>query len=325
MRNTRIRLTLATPDLAPGWSADAVAEVDFFGGFNGTGAFSDAQPQPRLRIAHVDLQHGSTTLRVGQAASLLLGLVPVSVSHLAFPVGLGSAGVIGWREPGIFVMHRLSAAPDAPQWQLQLAALRGAWSGPGNNLEQQNAGEAAMIPQLEARVDVSRRTERGSWLAYAVAHYDQKDLDGVGQDGDGQLTGTAVQAGGRVVNGPGTLAGNVYRGRAIGQQFAHLVQFGDIRGWGGWAQAGWQFTPQVSGWALIGTDDPADDDVRRAVEHDARLRNVTSSLALRYSIGCYTIASEWLTSRTTWVTGPTTGPAATHAGRQLALSVLYQF
>ena len=97
VRNTRISLTATDSTIAEGWSAAAVAELDFFGGFNGTGAFSAEQPQPRLRVAYLDLTRGRTTLRVGQAPTPLMGAIPTSLSHVGFPLGLGSAGVVGSR------------------------------------------------------------------------------------------------------------------------------------------------------------------------------------------------------------------------------------
>ena len=36
--------------------------------------------------------------------------MPVSVTHLAFPLGYGATGMIGWRFPGVFLYHDLMAA-----------------------------------------------------------------------------------------------------------------------------------------------------------------------------------------------------------------------
>ncbi|HEU5249125.1 MAG TPA: hypothetical protein VFW15_03995, partial [Thermoanaerobaculia bacterium] len=51
-RNTRLTLAFDGPKVAKGpWKLGGQLEMDFFGGFNGTGAFSDEQPIPRLRLA----------------------------------------------------------------------------------------------------------------------------------------------------------------------------------------------------------------------------------------------------------------------------------
>src|SRR5438445_10319890 len=54
-RNTRFTVALAGPEVSKGWRGNATAELDFFGTFVGAGAFSDEQPQPRLRLAYADL------------------------------------------------------------------------------------------------------------------------------------------------------------------------------------------------------------------------------------------------------------------------------
>src|SRR6266700_404495 len=102
VRNTRINFTFnATPVLGK-WAPRATIEADFFGAFNGvTNAvppFGDEQPQFRIRHAFVDLSHSRTTLRIGQYWAPLFGetapFIPVSLTHIAFPVGLG-ASMIG--------------------------------------------------------------------------------------------------------------------------------------------------------------------------------------------------------------------------------------
>jgi len=90
-----------------------------------------------------------------------------------------------------------------------------------------------------------------------VGHIDWKDTTGTGVAGS-NLTGTAFEAGGSVAPGHLTVHGNFYYGKAIGQQFAHITQTapaqGDIRGWGAWAQAGYDFTPHWSFLAFYGLE-----------------------------------------------------------------------
>src|ERR1700682_4528569 len=62
VRNTRLTMVFDGPKVAGDWKAGATLEMDFFGGFNGTGAFSGQQPNPRLRYAFVDFTNGSTTI-----------------------------------------------------------------------------------------------------------------------------------------------------------------------------------------------------------------------------------------------------------------------
>lgn len=327
VRNTRLSLAIVAPEPAPGWGANATVEIDFFGGFNGAGAYSAEQPQPRLRLAYADLTHGRSTLRIGQMFTPLFASVPSSLSHVAFPLGLGAAGVVGWRQPGVLLLHTLRAPAHGTTVQAQIGAFRGTWSVPGSTLEQQTAGEASHVPQLEARLDARGRVAAAAWSGYAVAHYDEKRLAGVGPDTAhaGTLAGRAAEIGGRVAVGRLTVLGNAYRGRAMGQQFGHIAQFGDIGGWGGWAQAGWAVTPRLSATVMRGVDDPDDADVLRTATSAARLHNRLDAAQLRYTLGPYAVGAEWLRARTTWAQ-PGAGVASTPTpASQLAMSVLYTF
>ena len=76
----------------------------------------------RVRFAFVDLSNGRTTIRVGQFWAPLFGEVPVSLTHLAFPLGYGATGMVGRRYPGVFLYHDLT--PGKPlSVQLQVAAI----------------------------------------------------------------------------------------------------------------------------------------------------------------------------------------------------------
>src|SRR5581483_5290896 len=88
VRNTRLTMGFNGPKLDNGLKLNATIEGDFFGGFNGSSGFSNAQATPRLRLAYIDLVRGKTTIRVGQAWSPLFGPnIPLSYSHIAFPLG----------------------------------------------------------------------------------------------------------------------------------------------------------------------------------------------------------------------------------------------
>ena len=187
-------------------------------------------------------------------------------------------------------------------------------------------GEAATIPQLEARLDVSGKTQSGmGWGTYLVGHYDQKDLTGVGvgapATGDETLTGTALEVGARAVPGPLTLQGNFYWGKAIGQQFGAITQFGDITGWGAWGQAGYTMDNGWSVWGFYGMADPNDDDV--VASGNARLKNQIINGMLRYSLANYALGLEWMHSTTTYWTA--VDPSLDRNANQLSLSVFYSF
>lgn len=324
VRNTRIRFEFAGSPVIGKWSPRAVIESDFFGANNGAPPFGDEQPQLRVRFAYADLTNGRTTLRIGQFWSPMFGEVPVSVTHLAFPLGYGAAGMIGWRYPGIFLYHDL--APGKPlAIQLQLAALEG--SGPAGNASDvatgTGIGEASGMPQLEARLNFSKRKPNFSWSAYVVGHIDWKDTTGTGVAGN-NLTGTGVELGGNVTAGKLTVHGNFYTGKAIGQQFAHIAPTAlnqqNVKGLGAWVQGGYEVNPHWSAWLFYGMDDP--DEAQFATDNPGvvggYLRHKNEDLAgmLRYRAGRYAVGVEYFKANTTWST-------VKQKASQVSLSVLY--
>ena len=335
VRNTRINFTFNSTPVLGKWAPRATLEADFFGAFTATPSppFADEQPQFRVRFAFVDLSNGRTTLRIGQFWSPMFGEVPVSLTHLAFPLGYGATGMVGWRFPGVFLYQDLSAAGAPLTVQLQLAALKGSGS-PATARDSAAAinvgnGEASGLPQFEARLNFAKKTPNLSWSAYVVGHVDWKDTTGTGRDTtntgaqDSNMSAWGIEAGGNIAPGKLTLHGNFYYGKALGQQFAHITQtvqgHGNIRGWGAWAQAGYDFTPHWSLWAYAGMDQP---DVQRFAQDNptagalARQLNHDYDALLRFRAGRYAVGLEYFRSVTRYNTGPASAD-------QVALSVLY--
>lgn len=317
IRNTRINFTFAGPAVIGKWSPRAVLEADFFGAIGGP-PFQDEQPNLRARFAYVDLTNGPTTLRIGQFWSPMFGEVPVSVTHLAFPLGYGGAGMVGWRYPGIYFYHDLN--PGKPTtMQLVLSAFEGSGAAVGTPAVGQ--GEASGMPQLEARLNFTHRKSNLSWTAYVVGHMDWKDTSAVGVETD-NVTGSAVEAGANVTSGKLTIHGNVYTGKNIGQQFGHITQqvtaAGGVEGWGGWVQGGFDFTPHWGAWLFYGIDDP-DEANSPGLTGNFRSKNEDVAGMLRFRAGRYQLGFEYFRATTTWATS-----GKQHAG-QGALSVMYSF
>ncbi len=325
VRNTRINFTFAGSPVLGKWSPRGVIEADFFGAYafspplaTATAPpFADEQPQLRIRLAFADLTNGRTTVRIGQYWSPLFAEVPVSITHIAFPLGYGAAGMIGWRYPGVFLYHDLN--PGKPTaMQLVLAAFEGSGSevGAGSGIGQ---GEASAKPQLEARLNFTHRTSNFSWSAYVVGHVDWKDTTAVGvQTPD--VTGSAVEVGANVTSGKFTIHGNAYTGKNIGQQFGHITQqissAGTIQGKGGWVQGGYEFTPHWGAWLFYGMDDP-NDAKSPGLTGNFRSKNQDVAGMLRFRAGRYQLGAEYFRANTTWATS-----GKQHAG-QVALSVMY--
>ena len=328
-RNSRLRFDFAAQPVLGKWAPKATVEFDFFGAFNGIPPFGDEQPQIRGRVIYADFTNGRTTLRIGQDWSPLFAETPVSLTHIAFPLGYGAAGMVGWRFPGIFFYHDLGKAGKPMTTQLQVAVMKG--SGPAvgaidvaNNI---GNGEASGMPQLEARLNVGNRGKNLSWNVYVVGHLDWKDTTGTGVIGS-NATGNGVELGGNITPGHLTVHGNFYFGKGLGAQFGHITpssapasatvpQQARIQGMGAWAQAGYDFTPHWSIWVFYGLDQP--NNSKFSTETGANLLrqlNHDGDFLVRYRAGRYAIGLEYFRAVTRWSTGITNAD-------QYAISVLH--
>jgi hypothetical protein len=324
IRNTRLTMVFDGPKVIGDWKVGATLEMDFFGGFNGIGAFSGQQPDPRLRLAFIDLTNGSTTIRMGQQWAPLFGNTAVSLSHIAFPLGYGSAGDIGWRFPGIFVYQKLTDKDSPVSAELVGAIMSGSWNGPDcatttNCVNFDTAGNASW-PQFELRFNLGGKMGSNStWSTYIVGHYDEKDLSGPGASApNDRLTGSAVEIGAKFQIGPVLIQGNGYSGHSIGQQFGMITQFGKIQGQGGWAQLGFDITKNWGVFGFWGIDDPKNTDVLKSA--NSRMKNTMYAGMLRWKSGPLAFGFEYIYDKLL------TGAAEVKTtGTQLALSALYNF
>jgi len=328
VRNTRFWLDFKGARLSDNWDGGGRIEMDFFGGFNGTGGYSQQQPTPRLRQAYMDLVNAGsgTTVRIGQQWDLMFPIdsSPTSLAHVAFPLGYGS-GITGWRFPGVVVMQDLNHGSTGAQWRLDLGVFEGTWSGPGNPLNYQSGGNAGFRPQLEARLHVQDK----NWLAYFATHYSSVDLRGV--DGTAptpvksKIKSNEYELGGQWKPGSWTFRGLAYTGKGLGQIFGAMSQFGDISESGGFVQAGYSFTPNWSMYAFYAYAKPDADDVVAWMGNGASglLRNRQAALSLQYTSGPYDLGVEWLHDR---LDSTSNGiDRKTTSGNQVSLNALYHF
>lgn len=308
VRNTRLNFTFAAPPVLGKWAPRATIEVDFFGAFASLPPFGDEQPQLRVRHAYVDFSDGRTTLRIGQYWAPFFNTdAATSLVHIAFPFGLGSGGQVGWRYPGVQVYHDLTTTgPFKLQWQV--AAMKG--SGPlavGNANDAANnvgTGEASGAPQLETRLNVSRKFDKVNWFGYVAYHIDWKRPTGTGVAGS-NITDWGGETGQNVTVGSFTLHGNFYTGKGLGTQFGAIAQTQpQIHSWGAWAQAGYDLTSHWSIFADYGMDQP--DYARFATETGTVLARQLSHIVagmLRFRAGRYAVSLEEFRAVTRYSTG----------------------
>lgn len=328
VRNTRFWLDFGGARFTDHWSGGGRIEMDFFGGYNGSGAFSQQQPVPRLRQAYMVLTNPDigSTVKLGQQWDLMFPLdnVPNSLTHVAFPLGLG-VGMIGWRFPGAVWSQDLNHGTSGTQWRLDLGAFEGSWDGPGSNTNYLTAANAGFRPQIEARLHV----KSGDLSAYAVGHYAQISLAGVGGNAPtpiaSTITSKAFEVGGSWHPGPWMFRGNVYTGNGLGEIFGGLLQFGDISETGGFAQAGYSFDSHWSANAFYGYVKPNTSDVIAWMGHGSSglLRSHQTAVNLQYAAGAYELGLEWMYGTVDSTTDGTNRIST--SGNQVSVSALYHF
>lgn len=327
VRQSRFNLSLKGPAVLGGATPSGVLEFDFFQGF-GAGAFGDVSLLNRMRLAYSELNWGNHRLAFGQMNDLVFAMAPVSLAHIAFPLGYGT-GNIGWRRPGVFGFHSFGT-PDLKvelAWEVGRSQWNDAATGIGANAPNTPAGvslgEASSLPATEARLTVSSGT---LFSAFAAGHWNRVDLNGAGFSGGvGSLDVLAVNAGGKLALGPLTVAATGFTGKNTGPLLGNLVQLQaggasgagtgagapaatkkDVSSWGGWAQAGLNVTKELSAWAFYGLQKVNEDDAKAAsllvpaaaTAQFTRLENQTTDLMLQYRDGGYALGLEWIHMKT---------------------------
>ncbi|MGH8372413.1 MAG: hypothetical protein ACRETO_06745 [Gammaproteobacteria bacterium] len=328
IRNTRVWWDITGPQFNDGWSGKAHLEADFFGGFNGAGPYSSSQATPRLRQAMfiITAPDGGSSVTIGQQWDLMFPIysVPVSLTHIAFPLGFGT-GMIGWRYPGIVWSKDLTGAQDASKWRLDLGAFSGQWNGPGNDTNFETAGNVGLRPQIEGRLYFNS----GDLTAYGALHFSHQDLSGV--------TGTtatpiasSISSWGTTVGvawhpGSWSLVGAAYDGKGIGQLFASMAQFGDISTKGVFVQGGYKFTSNWAGYLTYATDRPNNADVITwmGAGSAGRLKGQQEAIDLIYSSGPFGVGFEFMHAS---LESTTNGiDRVTDTGNQESISAIFHF
>ena len=118
-----------------------------------------------------------------------------------------------------------------------------------------------------------------------------------------------MNVGGKATVGPLQLAATGFTGKNLAPLVGNFLQFqgnsvGDVHGMGGWVQAGFNFTKQLSVWGFIGAEKPKQAEAIAA--GFTRLSNITTTGMLQFRDSTklggvssdYAIAFEWVHMRT---------------------------
>jgi hypothetical protein len=179
-------------------------------------------------------------------------------------------------------------------------------------------GSASGLPQIEARAML---TIGKVFDAYVTGHWNNVDPSGWGvapnpsqllpcrassSTPQGVGAGSAANCsdfqvysanvGVRVALSDFEFRGNYYIGQNLAPLLGSILQFptsysGDLSEWGGWAQLGYNFTPELSLWALVGTEQV--DQQAGIRDQLTNLQNTVAQGMIRYMTGGYAVAFEW--------------------------------
>ncbi len=332
-----------------GWTPSAQVEFDFFGTRPADADLPQDRVlnQPRLRLAFFQLQKGDFKIVAGQDKFIISPLDPVSLSHVAIPLGYSAGDLFGWLpQVRLDINHSFGKTGTL----FQIGVLRPTFGDPRLGDEPAASvaldtaasgfGERAGQPFYQARFAVSHPMLGSTATIGAGVHYG-KEIVGATRDisswafavdfrvpivpkvilrGEGYLGSNLVPFGGGVIQGVAAVpapapapAGSLTLIRPIGDG-------------GGWAELTFLATRRNIFYAGASTDDPKN---RELLPGTTRQKNsfVWASY-FRKLTSNVTLAAEWSNWQfhTIAFTGNTpAGRGAYGRGNVYNIALAYQF
>jgi len=244
---------------ANGWTPSALVEFDFFGTRPVDADLPQARVlnQPRLRLAYFQLQKGDFKLVAGQDKIIISPLDPVSLSHVAVPLGYSAGDLFGWL-PQVRVDYSHKVGNTGTLFQFGI--LRPTFGdprftvldspAPSTSIDSSSGlGERASQPFYQTRFAVSRPM-RGSTTTVGVGGHYGRERIGASREldswaftldfrvplqshlilrGEGYMGSNLVPFGGGVIQGVAALAAPA---PAPAGTFTQFNKIGDGGGWG---------------------------------------------------------------------------------------------
>jgi hypothetical protein len=334
-----------------GWSPSGLVEIDFFGS---RPVDQTLQPQnrvfnqPRLRRAYLQLDKGDWRIVAGQDKAILAPLDPISLSHVAIPLGATAGNLWAWL-PQVRVENRhkfgkttllIQGGILRPSFgDFRLSDQGPATTGLGGTAVDSSFsgfGERGRQPFYEARVAVSHPMAGRTATIAVSGHYGR---EAVGADRGIDSSAEAVDwsipihkylifrgeayTGGNLV----PFDGGIEQGVAFTPAVANTpAQFRKIADEGGWAELISPVTPKDILYAGAGTDDPRDRDL---MPGSGRSKNSFVWASYFRKLGPdVTLAFEYSfwDFRTRSFIGPNLGPRSTSGRGNVAnIAIAYQF
>lgn len=340
-----------------GWTPSAQVEFDFFG----TRPIDADLPQdrvlnqPRLRMAFFQLQKGDFKIVAGQDRIIISPLDPVSLSHVAIPLGYSAGDLFGWLPQVRFDYNHKFGNTSA---LFQVGILRPAFGDPrlgdeptavvagsttgGIALDTSTSGfgERASQPFYQARVAVSHPMQ-GSTATIGVGGHYGKEIVGATRDisswaftldfrvplipkvilrGEGYVGSNLVPFGGGIIQGVAAVPA------PAPAPVGSLTLIRPIGDGGGWAELTFLATRRNVFYVGASTDDPKNRDLlpgttrqKNSFVWASYFRKLTDSI---------TLAAEWSNWQFHTITFVGNTPAARGTfgrGNVFNIALAYQF
>jgi hypothetical protein len=346
-RQSVFGFTLKPSETVDGWKPSGQIEFDFYG----SRPVDTLQPQgrefnqPRLRLGFFQIAKDEWTITAGQDKAILAPLDPVSLSHVAVPLGATAGNLWAWL-PQVRVDWNKKFGSTSTL--LQIGALRPQFGDPrlndlpavGSAVDSTSSGlgERSSSPFYEARFAVSHPMAHGNAGTIGIGgHYGKekiganRDLDSWAAAGDWELPLAShlilrgeAYAGSNLV----PFQGGVLQGVALFQPVTtappqRIQKIGDA---GGWGEAVLPITTDNHNvfYAGGGTDDPVDHNL---LPGSTRSKNSFAWASFFHKINDnITVAVEWSNwqFRTRSFVGP--NPAAKgNSGRGNVIDASFAF
>ncbi|HEY2516438.1 MAG TPA: hypothetical protein VGI39_36460 [Polyangiaceae bacterium] len=344
IRQSRFNFSVAGPRVFGGAIPKAVLEIDLFG-LNSPGGFGEVSAYERVRLAYAELKWDNDVIRFGQDHQLIIALIPEGMGHMAFPATY-TAGLLGWREPGIGYFHTVPIADSETHAKAEFAlqVMKSDWANPsdfGTDTKTDlnvDLGQLSGFPGVEARAKFSN----DHFMAFVAGHWNHVQGTHAGDLPDAPAAiptrnwdVLAATVGVKFTAGKFSLLANGYMGQntapMLGEQLVFTTS-NDVFEVGGWAQALYAITPHLNVSVLGGTGQPKGSDVQAAAAAAFAASGKATSLRasnsviggmIRYQEGGFAVGPEFHHVAGTQMNQ--TGATTDVVGNQFMLSGMYWF
>ena len=328
------------------WTPSALVEFDFFGSRPSDGLQPQGRVfnQPRLRKGYLQLQKDTWKILAGQDDIIISPLDPVSLSHVAVPLG-ATAGDLWGRFPQVRVEK--TATHGDFSTLLQLGILRPDFGDPrlgdlpasGSSVDSVSSGfgERASQPFYQARVALSHPLAGSTATLGIGGHYGREKL-GATRNLDSWafafdfnipvVSRVTLRGEGFVGSNLVPFQGGVLQGVAfVPATTTTPAVFHKIGAGGGWGELTFRLTNDNKNFFYIGagTDDPKNHQLLPGTTHAKNtfawasyFRKLTNNV---------TLAAEWSNwqFRTVSIVGAVQTKAPSGRGNVVNIALAYQF